>query len=143
VLILEGSIAPRGVLGHAVVRLDRLDWQSMEGADRLRSRLASLRCADCGRAYGDGHVRIRAERGSVAFVDLICRACGRQASAIATIVADGTAAARVELGDLDEAAASPIEIEEVLRMERFLADFDGDFRRLFRVGGGLDGSPPA
>ena len=115
----------------------------MEGGDRLRSRLASLRCADCGRTYGDGHVRIRAERGSVSFVDLICRACGGQASAIATIVADGTASARVELGDLDEAAAGPVEIDDMLLMGRFLADFDGDFRGLFRVGGGPDGSPPA
>ena len=115
----------------------------MEGGDRLRSRLASLRCADCGRPYGDGHVRIRAERGPVSFVDLICRACGGQASAIATLVADGTTPDRVELGDLDEAAADPVEIEDVLTMGHFLADFDGDFRRLFRVGGDLDGSPPA
>ena len=118
----------------------------MEGGDRLRSRLASLRCADCGRAYGDGHVRIRAERGSVSFVDLICRACGGQASAIATYVADGSAPARIELGDLDEAAAGVVGVADVVEMGRFLATFDGDFRGHFAAGGEgdmIDGSARA
>lgn len=103
----------------------------MEGGDRLRSRLASLRCADCGRAYGDGHVRIRAERGTVSFVDLICRACGSQASGIATYVSDGSAIARIELGDLDEAAIDVVGVADVVEMGRFLGTFDGDFRGHF------------
>jgi hypothetical protein len=107
----------------------------MEGGDRLRSRLASLRCADCGRAYGDGHVRIRAERGAVSFVDLICRACGREASAIATLVLDGSTPARIELGDLAEACDGVVEIDDVVEMGRFLASFDGDFLRHFARGG--------
>jgi hypothetical protein len=120
----------------------------MEGGERLRSHLASLRCADCGRAYGDGHVRIRAERGTVSFVDLICRGCGRRASGIATLVLDGSAGARIELGDLDEAGAGAVEIDDVVEMGRFLATFDGDFRRHFAAGGSggsgpTDGSPRA
>lgn len=107
----------------------------MEGGDRLRSRLASLRCTDCGRAYGDGHVRIRAERGTVSFVDLICRSCGGQVSAIATLVDEGASHPRVELGDLDEAHDWAIEIDDIIEMGRFLATFDGDFRRLFWGGG--------
>ena len=106
----------------------------MEGGDRLRSRLASLRCAECGRAYGDGHVRIRAERGAVSFVDLICRACGGQASAIVTYVSDGSAPARIELGDFDEAAAGVVDVADVIEMGRFLATFDGDFRGHFTDG---------
>jgi hypothetical protein len=120
----------------------------MEGGDRLRSRLASLRCADCGRAYGDGHVRVRAERGAVSFVDLICRACGREASAIATLVVDGGPQPRIELGDLAEACDAAVEIDDVVEMGRFLASFDGDFRRHFaRVDldgrGMIDGSGQA
>jgi len=115
----------------------------MEGGDRLRSHLASLRCADCGRAYGDGHVRIRAERGTVSFVDLICRACGRQASGIATLVIDGSAPVRIELGDLDEAAAGAFEVDDVIEMGRFLASFDGDFHGYFARGGPIDGSQRA
>ena len=118
----------------------------MEGGDRLRSRLASLRCADCGRAYGDGHVRIRAERGAVSFVDLICRACGGQASAIATYVTDGLTPARIELGDLDEAAEGVLGVADVVEMGRFLTTFDGDFRGHFAAGRGgdmIDGSSRA
>jgi hypothetical protein len=120
----------------------------MEGGDRLRSHLASLRCADCGRAYGDGHVRIRAEREAVSFVDLVCRACGRQASAVATLDVDGSAPARIELGDLDEASASAEEVHDVVEMGHFLAAFDGDFRRHIAEGGSgqgglIDGSSGA
>jgi hypothetical protein len=118
----------------------------MEGGDRLRSRLASLRCAECGRAYGDGHVRIRAERGTVAFVDLICRTCGGQASAIATYVSAGSAPTRIELGELDEAAAGVVDVADVVEMGRFLATFDGDFRGHFGAGGAndtIDGSAHA
>ena len=107
----------------------------MEGGDRLRSHLASLRCADCGRAYGDGHVRVRAERGTVSFIDLICRSCGRLASGIATLVGDGSTPARIELGDLEEAAREVVDVDDVVEMGRFLAGFDGDFRGYFAVGG--------
>ena len=101
-----------------------------------------MRCAGCGRAYGDGHVRIRAERGAVSFVDLICPACGCQASAIATIVVDADWH-RIELGDLDEASSARIEIDDVLEMGSFLTTFDGDFRRQFGDDGVIDGSAPA
>jgi hypothetical protein len=141
--ILEGSIDDGVTTGGRVVGRDRLDWPSMEGGDRLRSRLASMRCAGCGRAYGDGHVRIRAERGAVSFVDLICRACGCQASAIATIVADGDWRPRIELGDLEEASSVHVEIDDVLEMSSFLTTFDGDFRRHFGDDGVIDGSTPA
>jgi hypothetical protein len=140
--ILEGSIDDAVTTLAAMVGRDRLDWPSMEGGDRLRSRLASMRCAGCGRAYGDGHVRIRAERGAVSFVDLICRACGSQASAIAT-VSFGDSQPRIELGDLDEASCACIEIDDVLEMGNFLTTFDGDFRRHFGDDGVVDGSTPA
>jgi hypothetical protein len=140
--ILVGSIDHVVTTSGAAVGRDRLDWLSMEGGDRLRSRLASLRCTDGGRASGDGHVRVRAERGAVAFVDLICRACGCQASAIATVAFDDSYL-RIELGDLDEASSVRVEIDDVLEMGSFLATFDGDFRRHFGDDAVNDGSPPA
>jgi hypothetical protein len=79
-------------------------------------------------------VRVRAERGAVSFVDLICRACGSQASGIATYVSDGSAPARIELGDLDEAAGGVVGVADVVDMGRFLTTFDGDFRSLFAAG---------
>jgi hypothetical protein len=111
----------------------------MEGGDRLRSRLASLRCADCGRPYADSHVRVRAEREAISFVDLVCRRCGGQASAIATVVLDREAGLRIELGELDQAAADAIEIGDVVEMSSFLSTFDGDFRRHFARPGRGDG----
>ncbi|MET1231841.1 MAG: hypothetical protein ABWY52_03205 [Candidatus Limnocylindrales bacterium] len=87
-------------------------------------------------------MRIRAERGAVSFVDLICRDCGGYASAIATLVMDAFYT-HIELGELDEQARGSVEIDDVLAMEHFLADFDGDFRRLFGEHGVIDGSSPA
>jgi len=110
----------------------------MEGGDRLRSRLAALRCADCGRPYADGHVRVRAEREAISFVDLVCRRCGRQASAIATLVLERGAGLRIELGELDE--TDTIEIGDVVGMGDFLRTFDGDFRRHFDRPGRGDGT---
>ena len=113
----------------------------MEGGDPLRRHLAMLRCSECGRAYADAHARIRAEREAISFVDLICRGCGGQASAIATIVEESGSRTRVELGDLDEASAGAIEIDDVLEMGRFLREFDGDVRRLFEADDGRSPSP--
>jgi hypothetical protein len=115
----------------------------MDGPEQLLARLSSLRCSSCGRSYRDGHVRIRAERGSVAFIDLICRVCGGQATAIATIVSEGSSQATIEFGELDEAAAPALGITDVLEMHRFLDDFDGDFRHLFAEHGPDQGIPPA
>src|SRR3972149_3183040 len=71
----------------------------MEGADWLRTRLTSLHCATCGRSYRDGQIRVRAQRDGLSFVDFVCRACGREANAIVTVVGRGRAA-RLEVGGL-------------------------------------------
>src|SRR3990172_5240604 len=63
----------------------------MEGADWLRTRLTSLHCATCGRSYRDGQIRVRAQRDGLSFVDFVCRACGREANAIVTVVGRGRA----------------------------------------------------
>src|SRR3989304_2403588 len=61
----------------------------MEGADWLPTRLTSLHCAPCGRSYRDGQIRVRAQRDGLSFVDFVCRACGREATAIVTVVRRG------------------------------------------------------
>ena len=121
----------------------------MEGADWLRTQLASFECGSCGRTYRRADIRVLAQREELFFVDLACRGCGAQAVAIVTIeVEDDAAIQATELAEagtplrrssarrLERAAveADPIGADDVLAMHEFLHDFDGDFRRLF--GGG-------
>jgi hypothetical protein len=114
----------------------------MEGADWLRTRLTSLHCATCGRSYRDGHIRVRAQRDGLSFVDFVCCACGSEANAIVTVAGRG-GAARLEVGELAEsppaAWAPSLGPTDVLAMRRFLRRFDGDFQSLFGADGGADG----
>jgi hypothetical protein len=108
----------------------------VDGADWLRSQLATVACADCGRTYGAGRIRILAQREELFFVDLACR-CGREAIAIVTISLDDDRTPSLDLGDLeDEEAFGPppaaaVDSDDVLDMHLFLRSFDGDFRSLF------------
>ena len=61
----------------------------MDAESWLTSELASFGCAACGQAYGQGHIRLIAQREELFFVDLSCEHCGSQAVAIVTIQIDG------------------------------------------------------
>src|SRR3972149_2543423 len=119
----------------------------MEGADWLRTRLTSLHCATCGRSYRDGQIRVRAQRDGLSFVDFVCRACGREANAIVTVVGRGRAARprRARRGGGARAESPPgarspsLGPADVLAMRRFLRRFNGDFRTLFGADGRAGG----
>lgn len=119
----------------------RLDSRVMEGADWLRTQLTSFSCATCGRAYRSSQIRVVAQRDELFFVDLSCRRCGAESLAIVTIEADGPETARLDVGDLADAAAvlneapdsdgPEVSVDDLLTMHEFLGRFDGDFQRLF------------
>lgn len=121
----------------------------MDAESWLASELASFDCAACGRPYGQGHVRLIAQREELFFVDLSCQHCGSQAVAIVTIQVDGETAT-LEGGELvrarqshrhgggDEVAPGgpPISVDDVLDVHQALEDFEGDMRQLIeRLGG--------
>ena len=58
----------------------------MDAESWLANELASFGCAACGQAYGEGHIRLIAQREELFFVDLTCDHCGSQAVAIVTMV---------------------------------------------------------
>jgi len=114
----------------------------------LTSELATFGCAACGQAYGDGHIRLIAQREELFFVDLSCAHCGSQAVAIVTIQVEGDSAS-LESGELLPAAAAispepsevdriePISADDVLDMHELLQGFDGDVHQLIaRLDGG-------
>jgi hypothetical protein len=110
----------------------------MDAESWLTSELASFGCAACGQPYGQGHIRLIAQREELFFVDLSCDHCGSQAVAIVTIQIDGDSATveggelvRVEGTDPDAAPdAAPVSADDVLDVHDLLEDFHGDVHQL-------------
>jgi hypothetical protein len=119
-----------GVTGVPAVR--PVDWQSMDGADWLRTQLTSFGCAACGVPYEPGRIRLLAEREGLFFVDLACAACASRAVAIVTVETDDRDEPRADPGDLVELAPAgrsddrPVDADDVLDMHLFLERFEGD-----------------
>ena|SRR3990172_2114199 len=115
----------------------------MEGQEWLRAQLTAFTCSSCGRSYLRSRIRVLAQRDDLWFVSLKCVACGSGALGLVTIreADDGpenpdiggefTAADEVRLVD-----GSPVDANDLIEAHRFLAGFDGDFRRLFGDGEG-------
>ena len=110
----------------------------MDAESWLTSELASFGCAACGQAYGQGHIRLIAQREELYFVDLSCDRCGSQAVAIVTIQIDGETAT-LDTGELVRAQQSepdaapdgqPISADDVLDAHALLDDFEGDVHQL-------------
>jgi hypothetical protein len=104
----------------------------MDVENWLTNELSTFGCAACGQAYGDGHIRLIAQREELFFVDLSCDHCGSQAVAIVTIQVEGDTAT-LETGELvpaKEPAASPISADDVIDMHELLDGFDGDVHQL-------------
>lgn len=107
----------------------------------LTAELATFGCGACGAAYGDGRIRLIAQREDLFFVDLACDHCGSQAVAIVSIQVDGDTPT-LETGELtpadvaDDTAASsrdrrrPISVDDVIDAHELLVDFEGDAQEL-------------
>jgi hypothetical protein len=116
----------------------------MEGQEWLRAQLTAFTCSSCGRSYLRSRIRVLAQRDDLWFVSLKCVSCGTGALGLVTVRDaddDGseTPGFRGELTPADEARladAPPFDVDDVIETHRFLARFDGDFRRLFGGGEG-------
>jgi hypothetical protein len=128
----------------AVVAVDRVDFGSMDDADRLAAALTGLACTACGRAVPAARATVVARRESLAFVLLDCRACASRTLGLMTWdEAGGSRGARFDLerhgefGPVDEARfdlAPPVDFDDVLSMHTYLAGYEGDLRGLLDDG---------
>lgn len=107
------------------------------------SELGSYACAACGQTYGQGRIRLLAEREDLFFVDLACAHCGSQAVAIVTVREDEDEGSVIQPGDvvLVDERGVPIErrptpdgraisADDVIMAHELLAGFRGDARAL-------------
>jgi DNA-directed RNA polymerase subunit RPC12/RpoP len=110
----------------------------MDAEGWLTSELASFGCAACGQPYGEGHVRLIAQREEIFFLDLTCPHCGSQAVAIVTIQADGEAdgsadhhvEARGVVRSAEDGSRSVVSVDDVIDAHVLLRDFEGDVHQL-------------
>jgi hypothetical protein len=108
----------------------------MDAEGWLTSELASFGCAACGQAYGQGHIRLIAQREELYFVDLSCDHCGSQAVAIVTVQveADGATLDGGELVRVGQPEGRPegppITADDVIDAHDLLAGFEGDVHQL-------------
>jgi hypothetical protein len=110
----------------------------MDVENWLTHELASFGCAACGQAYGEGHIRLIAQREELFFVDLSCDHCGSQAVAIVTIQIEGDTATldsgelvpAADIEDDDSEPSSPISADDVIDVHDMLESFEGDVHEL-------------
>jgi predicted RNA-binding Zn-ribbon protein involved in translation (DUF1610 family) len=116
----------------------------MDSPDWLRTQLTSFTCPACGRRYRGSRIRLLAERDGLFFVDMDCSRCGSHTVAIVTVELDESELTIIDASDLElaladepehlgeplPAAAAPVTADDVLEMHEFLAEFEGDVRRL-------------
>jgi len=116
----------------------------MDSPDWLRTQLTSFTCPACGRRYRGSRIRLLAERDGLYFVDLDCSRCSSHTIAIVTVETDESEIAIIDASDIERAlsaepdhlgedlpaGAAPVTADDVLEMHEFLADFEGDMRKL-------------
>lgn len=104
----------------------------MDGAPfELRRLVAEQRCR-CGGAYDGGAVNVLGRQDDVWIITVPCHRCRSRWLAAALL-----RAGRVTFTDLlpgeDRPASEPVTAEDLLAMQAFLRDFEGDVFALFRA----------
>jgi hypothetical protein len=104
------------------------------------------RCAVCHQAFGPENIQVVSRRSDMWMMVVTCEECHAR-NFVAAVLGDGDPdQAQLALRQLsrdesdfeiapevDEAPdGEPVSIDDVIEMHEFLAEFDGDFRRLFR-----------
>lgn len=119
------------------------------GAEQVvRVLLRQARCADCDCSYRSENVHVlRQQDERVWDLAVVCHRCYTMSLVRAIVQGPAwqrrsvmpAAGPQHELGPLERAhfrALSPVSMDDVLDIAGFLADFDGDFQRLFQGRGG-------
>ena len=102
----------------------------------LKQLISNIKCVVCSEKYGENDVFIMGRQEDVWMLMVSCPHCQTQGIILAMvkdeehveeIITDLTPE------ELDRIAQNPaIDIDDVLDVHRFLRDFDGDFRELFK-----------
>ena len=101
--------------------------------ERLIKRLmASMKCESCGQHYEVYNIDVLGHREDLWFLRVHCSACHTQCLVAAVVKESRMSEVVTDLSEieLDEFKDNVIETDDVLNMQNFLKDFDGNFSRL-------------
>jgi hypothetical protein len=123
---------------------------AMHARERIiRERFAQQQCQECGSPYDEDGILVLARRRTTWMVLVTCKSCEHRGifvvsfpSAVDTKAHDAkldlsalpdarAETANVTLGATYRPSQGPVTTDEVNQMRDFLADFDGNFHRLF------------
>jgi len=95
---------------------------------------SASKCTACGRAYTPESIGVLGREADLWFLSLTCQYC-RNRVLVAALVKEQKATAVITDLTAEEQSkfqrAPKITTDDVLEMHEFLAEFDGDFARLF------------
>ena len=100
----------------------------------LKRLFAKVSCGVCGQKYDMSNIKVLDQEDGLWVLSVYCSSCGTQ-GLVAAVVQEGNITDIVT--DLTEAeynrfeGKSVVEMEDVVKMRKFLEDFDGDFGSLF------------
>lgn len=112
----------------------RIDKNSPE-YEFVRQLIDNIRCVVCSGEYSKTDVSILGQQEDVWMLMVSCPHCGTQGIILAMVKQDEQVEVLTELTpeELESAKHTPaISTDDVLDIYRFLRDFDGDFRELFK-----------
>lgn len=112
----------------------RIDKDSPE-YDLVRQLLENIKCVVCSRGYSENDVAIMGQQEDVWILMVSCRHCATQGIILAMVKEDEKVEVLTDLTpeELERVKELPaVSTDDVLDVVRFLRDFDGDFRELFK-----------
>jgi len=101
----------------------------------VRQLIANIKCVVCSQKYSENDVFIMGRQDGVWMLMVSCPDCQTQGIILAMVKEDEQIEVITDLTpeELEKIEVMPaIDIDDVLDVHRFLRDFDGDFRELFK-----------
>ncbi len=101
----------------------------------VRQLIANIKCVVCSQKYGENDIFIMGQQDDVWMLMVSCPDCQTQGIILAMVKEDEPLEVITDLTpeELENIEDMPgIDIDDVLDVRRFLRDFDGDFRELFK-----------
>jgi hypothetical protein len=95
----------------------------------LEGIFGTVRCANCGAAYGRDDVSVVGNRDEYWFVRCSCRGCGTQGIGVVIVKEVAAAVTEHQMGD------QALEMDDVLVAHDLLQQYTGDMHGLFATGG--------
>jgi len=118
--------------------LKEKEMQRVMSKDWLKKHLTGVKCVVCGRHYSPTDIKVLGRGDDLWLINLHCSHCGTEGMGIVSALKPSTFMPVTDLGPEEFekfAKQPPISADDVIDTYQFLANFDGDFKKLFEKEG--------